>query len=80
MGGAIGSTSGPGLPVLSNPYQSSVMKNSAAGNRNKSLPPGAGMSGSGPSGYIPTYKYSGIGNGIGGGAGMGGDNSYGGGE
>lgn len=52
------------LPQLSNPYQSSVAKNSAlGGNRVKSLPPGATGA---PTGYMPTYKYSGIGGGIGG--------------
>lgn len=54
----------PTLPVLSNPYQSSVAKNSAlGGNRVKSLPPGQ------PPSYMPTYKYSGIGGGSGAGVG-----------
>jgi hypothetical protein len=60
------------LPNLNNPYQSSVAKNSALGNRVKSLPPGAPgqTSGGGIGGYIPgQYKYSGIGGGIGGGIG-----------
>lgn len=49
---------GTNLPTLNNPYQSSVIKNSAVGaNRNKSLPPQASS----------IYKYSGIGGGIGGG-------------
>lgn len=53
----------PTLPVLNNPYQSSVAKNSAVGGlRNKSLPPGN------------NYKYGGGGIG-GGGIGGGGDYS-----
>jgi hypothetical protein len=81
--GAGSSTGAPGLPVLSNPYQSSVAKNSAlGGSRVKSLPPGAPGA---PGGYIPTYKYggmsgSGIGGGLGGsgiGGGIGGDGGYG---
>lgn len=69
-GSGAGSTTGAGLPVLANPYQSSVAKNSAlGGNRIKSLPPGAPGA---PGGYIPTFKYGGIGGGgIGGGLGAG---------
>jgi hypothetical protein len=41
---------GSGLPVLNNPYQSSVVKNSAVGgNRVKSLPAGGGLPGQPPS-------------------------------
>lgn len=61
------------LPVLGNPYQSSVAKNSAlGGNRVKSLPPGAPGAPGGPPAYMPSYKYSGIGggaSGVGGGIG-----------
>lgn len=67
------------LPVLGNPYQSSVVKNSAlGGNRVKSLPPGAPGAPTG-GGYMPTYKYGGIGGGLGGGIGIGSstDNNYG---
>lgn len=74
MGSGLGSGgSGTGssvLPVLNNPYQSSVTKNSAlGGNRIKSLPPGA--PGAPAGGYMPTYKYSGVGGSIGGGIGGG---------
>ena len=74
-GSGSGSTNG-GLPVLSNPYQSSVLKNSAMGGaRVKSLPPG---NPGGPAAYMPTYKYGGIGGGIGSGIGGGIDSgSYG---
>jgi hypothetical protein len=60
---------------LNNPYQSSVAKNSAVGgNRVKSLPPGQPQ----PGGYIPTYKYGGIGgSGIGGGISGGDAGTYG---
>lgn len=59
------------LPTLGNPYQSSVVKNSAlGGNRVKSLPPGA--PGAPGGGYMPTYKYGGIGGGLS--SGIGGEN------
>ena len=59
---------------MNQPYQSSVAKNSAVGaSRVKSLPPGANGNVAPTGGaYMPTYKYSGMGSGIGGGA-IGGD-------
>ena len=64
-GSGSGQSAGAMLPVLGNPYQSSVAKNSAlGGNRVKSLPPGAtGAPGGGPGGYMPSYKYGGVGGG-----------------
>lgn len=49
-GSGVGAGGGSGLPVLNNPYQSSVAKNSAVGgNRVKSLPAGGGLPGQPPS-------------------------------
>lgn len=78
-GASGGGSSGAMLPVLGNPYQSSVAKNSAlGGNRVKSLPPGApGAPGGGAPGYMAGYKYSGISGGAGIGGGIGAD-AYGG--
>lgn len=54
------------MPVLNNPYQSSVAKNSAlGGNRVKSLPAAGNLPGQPPSYQTGAYKY---GSGIGGGA------------
>lgn len=73
--GLSGGASSSNLPVLNNPFQSSVAKNSAIGaNRNKSVPPGIGSYGGIGASIIgggAGYKYAGVGGGIGG-SGLGG--------